>query len=92
MEPGFVAGRTIGSPIWEKPPSRRAVERPGAFSEEQRSVHSDSATSQNVVVSPKIPTFSAQVVNGERSEYGQWPWQISLRQWRTGDYFLFLMQ
>ena len=25
-----------------------------------------------------------QVVNGERSEYGQWPWQISLRQWRTG--------
>jgi hypothetical protein len=23
-------------------------------------------------------------VNGERSEYGQWPWQISLRQWRTG--------
>jgi hypothetical protein len=51
IEPGFVAGRTIGSPIWEKPPRRRAVERLGAFSEEERSVHSDSATSQNVVVS-----------------------------------------
>ena len=51
VEPGFVAGRTIGSPIWEKPARRRAVERPGAFSEEQRSVYSDSATSQNVVVS-----------------------------------------
>ena len=28
-----------------------------------------------------------RIVNGETSDYAEWPWQISLRQWRTGNRF-----
>ena len=28
----------------------------------------------------------ARIVGGAKSEFGQWPWQISLRQYRTSSY------
>jgi hypothetical protein len=29
---------------------------------------------------------SGKIVNGDKSEYGEWPWQVSLRQWRTATF------
>jgi hypothetical protein len=35
------------------------------------------------------PNRQGRIVNGMTADYGEWPWQVSLRQWRTGKVVLF---
>ncbi|KZS21782.1 putative Transmembrane protease serine 11E [Daphnia magna] len=35
---------------------------------------------------PKYQYPSARIVGGTTTQYGQWPWQVSLRQWRTATF------
>ncbi len=33
---------------------------------------------------PRSKPRRGRIVNGDTADYGEWPWQVSLRQWRTG--------
>jgi len=45
-----------------------------------------SKVSKYLPKSPKSYSRQGRVVNGQRTNYAEWPWQISLRQWRTATF------